>query len=110
MWYCETCKNDLNVVSKSFHNKSATHIEIEVLSRGNNNLTDKTNTHLIPDFEQVYNLVKRTIDDCTRHFQRFKYISVLPIKYIHATHGTTNFSTITSKFKNQNEEVDEASN
>ena len=52
--------------------KSATHIENEVISRINNNLTDKTYTHINPDFEQVDNLIKSAIDECTQHFYRFK--------------------------------------
>ena len=44
MWYCDVCKKDININTKSSHIKSATHIENEVISRINNNLTDKTYT------------------------------------------------------------------
>ena len=73
MWYCEACKKDINNNSKSSHIKSAAHIENEVISRINNNLTEKTYTYINPDFEQVDNLVERAIDDCTKYFHRFKY-------------------------------------
>ena len=42
MWYCEVCKKDINIKTKSSHIKSAAHIENEVISRINSNLTDKT--------------------------------------------------------------------
>ena len=73
MWYCEVCKKDININTKSSHIKSATHIENEVTSRKNNNLTDETYTFINPDFEKVDNLVKTAIDDCTKYFHRFKY-------------------------------------
>ena len=73
MWYCEVCKKDININTKSSHIKSAAHIESEVISRINNNLTDKTYTYINPDFEKVDNLVERAIDDCTKYFHRFKY-------------------------------------
>ena len=66
MWYCEACKKDINIDTKSFHIKSATHIENEVVSRKNNNLTDKTNTYINPDFEKVDKLVERAIDEYTK--------------------------------------------
>ena len=72
MWYCESCKKDININTKSFHIKSAAHIENEVISRINNNLIDKTYTYINPHFEKVDKLVKRAIDDCTKYFHRFK--------------------------------------
>ena len=42
MWYCETCEKDINIGTKSSEIKSSAHIENEVISRINNNLTDKT--------------------------------------------------------------------
>ena len=72
MWYCESCKNDINSNTKSSHIKSAAHIENEVIFRINNNLTDKTFPYINPDFEKVDNLVKRAIDGCTKYFHRFK--------------------------------------
>ena len=51
---------------------TATPLEKEVISRINNNLTDKTYTYINPDFEKVDNLFKRTIDECTQHFHRLK--------------------------------------
>ena len=101
MWYCEVCKKDININTKSSHIKSAAHIENEVISRINNNLTCKTYTYINPDFE-------RAIDDCTKYFNRFKYKCEFVVKFNHATHGTTNYFTITKKFKNQYEELNEA--
>ena len=50
MWYCEVRKKDININTKSSHIKSAAHIENEVFSRINNNLTDKAYTDTNPDF------------------------------------------------------------
>ena len=72
MWYCEACKKDININFKDSDIKSATRIENEVISRVNNNLTDKTYTYINPDFEKVDNLIKRTFDECTQNFHRFK--------------------------------------
>ena len=107
MWYCEACKKDINIITKSSHIKCAAHIENEVISRINNNLTDKTSRYINPDFEQVDNLIKRAIDECTQNFHRFKYKCEFVIKFNHATHGNTNFFTLTNRFKNQHEEVNE---
>ena len=38
-------------------------MEKKVFSKININFTDKTHIHLNPNFEQVYNLVKRASDD-----------------------------------------------
>ena len=108
MWYCELCKKDININTKSSHIKSATHIENEVISRINNNLTDRTYRYINPDYERVDNLVKSAIDDCTKYFHRFKYKCEFVVKFNHATHDTTNYFTITNKFKNQYEEIREA--
>ena len=108
MWYCDICKKDININTKSSHIKSATHIEIEVFSRINNNLTDRTYTYINPDFEKVDDLVKRAIDDCTKYFYRFKYKCVFVVKFNHATHDTTNYFKLTNRFKNQYEEIQEA--
>ena len=108
MWYCDICKKDINIYTKSSHIKSATHIENEVISRINNNLTDRTYTYINPDFEKVDDLVKRAIGDCTKYFHRFKYKCEFVVKFNHATHDTTNYFTITNKFKNQYEELGEA--
>ena len=70
--YCEACKKEININTKSSHIKSAAHIEKEVFSRINNNLTDKTYTYINPDFEQVDYLIKSAIDECTQQFHRFK--------------------------------------
>ena len=90
MWYCEACKKDINNNTKSSHIKSAAHVENEVNSRINNNLTDKTYTYINPDFEKVDNLVERAIDDCTKYFHRFIYKCEPVLKFNHATHGTIN--------------------
>ena len=104
----EVCKKVINLNTKSSHVKSAAHIENEVISRINNNLTDKTYTYINPDFEKEDNLVKRAIDDCTKYFRRFQYKCEYVVKFNHATHGTTNYFTLTNKFKNQHEEVNES--
>ena len=108
MWYCEACKKDININTKSSHIKSAAHIENEVICRINNNLTDETYRYINPDFEQVDDLIKRAIDQCIQHFHRFKYKCEFVIKFIHATNGNTNYFTLTNKFKNQHEELNEA--
>ena len=108
MWFCEACKKDINIITKSSHIKSAAHIENEVISRINNNLTDKTYRYINPDFEQVDNLIKRAIDECTQHFHRFKYKCEFVIKFNHATNGNTNYFTLTNMLKNQHEEANEA--
>ena len=101
MWYCENLKKDINIKTKSSHIKSAAYIENEVGSRMNNNLTDKTYTYINPDYEHLYNLIKRAIDECTQYFQRFGKKCASVVKFNHATHGNTNYSTLTNKFKNQ---------
>ena len=103
MWYCEACKKDINIDTKSSHIKSASRIENEVICRIINNLTDKTYRYINPDFEQVDNLIKRAIDECTQHFHRFRNKCDIVVKFNHATYGTTNYFTITNKFKNQYE-------
>ena len=108
MWYCELCKKDININTKSSHIKSATYIENEVISRINNNLTDRTYRYINPDYERLDNLVKSAIDDCTKYFHRFKYKCEFVVKFNHATHGTTNYFTITNMFKNQYEEINES--
>ena len=42
MWYCDACIKHINIDNKSSHIKSAAHMETEVISRKNNNLTDQT--------------------------------------------------------------------
>ena len=108
MWYCAVCKKDININTKSSLIKSVAHIENDIISRINNNLTDKTYTYTNPNFEKVDNLIKRAIDDCRKYFHRFKYKCVFVVKFIHASHGTTNYFTITNMFKNQYEETNEA--
>ena len=84
MWYCEVCKKDININTKSSHIKTAAHREIEAISRINKNPTDKTYTYINPDFEQVDNLIKRAIDECTQHFQRFKNKCEFVVKFNHS--------------------------
>ena len=108
MLYCEACKKDLNINTKSSHIKSAAHTENEIISRMNNNLTDKTYTYINPDFGKLENLVKRAIDECTQHLHRFKYKCEFVEKFNHAIHGSTNYFLLTNRFKNQHEEVNEA--
>ena len=108
MWYCEVCKKAININTKSSPIKSAAHIQNEIISRINNNITDKTYTYINPDFEKVDNLVQRAIDVCTKYFHRFKYKCIFVVKFNHSTHGTTNYFTITNMFKNQYEELNEA--
>ena len=71
MWYCEVCKKDIKINTKSSHIKSAAHIENEVIPRINNNLTDETYTYINPDFEKVDYFFKRAIDECTQNLHRF---------------------------------------
>ena len=104
MWLCEACKKDKNINTKSSHIKSTPHLENEVLSRINNNLTDKTYKYINPGFEKVDKLIKRIIDECTQHFHRFKYKCEFVVKFNHATQGNTNYFTLTNKFKNEHEE------
>ena len=108
MWYCEVCKKDIKINTKSSHIKSAAQIQNEVISRINNNLTDKAYTYTNPEFEKVDNLVERAIDECTKYFRRIKYKCEFVVKFNHATHGTTNYFTITNKFQNQYDELNEA--
>ena len=108
MRYCEPCKKDKNINTESSHIRSASHIENEVFSRINYNLTNKFYTYINPDFEQVDNLIKRAIDECTQNFHRFEYKREIVVKFNHATHGNTNYFTLTNKCKNQHEELYEA--
>ena len=108
MWFCETCKKDIYIYTKSSHVKSAAYIQNEAICRININLTDKTYTYINPDFEQVDNSIKRAIDECTQQFHRFKYKCEFVVKFNHATHGNTNYFTLTNRFKNQHEELNEA--
>ena len=57
MCYCDAFEKDININTNSSHFKSAAHLENEVISGINNNLTDKTYTYIIPDFEKVDNLI-----------------------------------------------------
>ena len=108
MWYCEACKKDININTKPSHIKSAVLKENEVISRINNNPTDKTYTYINPDFEEIDMLIKRAIDECTQLFHRFKYKREFVVKFNHAAHGNTNYFTLTNKFKNQHEKVNES--
>ena len=108
MWYCDARKKDININTKSSHIKSAAHIENDVISRINNNLTDKSYTYINPDFEQVHDLTKRAIDECTQRFHGFKYKCEFVVKFNHATHVNTNYFTLTNRFKKQHEKVNEA--
>ena len=71
MWYCKTCKKDKNINTKSSQTKSNLHIEIEVVSRVDNDLTGKKSTSFNPVFDQG-DLERKAID-CVQHFYRFKY-------------------------------------
>ena len=108
MCYCEACEKDIRFNTKSSHFKSAAHLENEVISRIKNLLTEKTYTNINPNFEQVDILIKRAINECTQHFHRFKYKCDFVVKFNHATHGNTNYFTLTNKFRNQHGEVNEA--
>ena len=107
-WFFETCKKRKFIVTKFSHNKPTTHTEKELLSRINNSLTDKVDTHLNPFSEQVNNLVKGAIHDYTQHFRRLKNKCVFFVKINHARHDTAKYFMITNRFRNQNEEGDEA--
>ena len=69
---------------------------------------DETYTYINPDFEQKDNLIKRANDESTQHFHRYKYKCEFVVKLNHAPHGNTNCFTLTNKFKNQYEELNEA--
>ena len=58
MWYWEVCKNDVNLITKSSHIKSDTKTENGLVSRINNNPTDKTNTYNNPKFNKIVVLVE----------------------------------------------------
>ena len=58
--------------------------------------------------KKVDNLIKRYFDECTQNFQKIEYKCEFVVKFNHATHGRTNYFTLTKKFKNQHEEVNEA--
>ena len=103
MFYCEACKKDRNFIAKSPHMKSKSHIEYKSIYRINDNLTDKTYTHLKPDFEQVDVLVKRTIDDRIKYFHSIECESVIVARLTRATHDTTKNFTGTNSFQNQYE-------
>ena len=68
-WYFEVSYRDKNIIPKFSTNKSTTHEEKEVISRINNNLTDKTYTNVNPEFNQVDGLIKRATDGCGKNFQ-----------------------------------------
>ena len=99
MCYCEACKKETSIKTQSSHINSAAHIENEVISRTNNNLTDKTYTYFNPDFEKVDNLYKRAIDECTHHFHKFIYKCEFVVKFDHAIHGDTNYFKLKNKLK-----------
>ena len=99
----------LIINTKCSHIKSAAHIQNEVLSRKNNNLTDKTCSYNNPDVEQVNNLNKRVTDECAQHFYRYKYKCEFVVKLNHATHGNKNFFALKKRFKNKHKKLNEAS-
>ena len=61
LWYCEAFKKDININTKSSHIKSAAHIENEVFPRTNIDLTDKTYRYINPDLEQVNVFLKELL-------------------------------------------------
>ena len=67
-------------------------MEKEVLSRMNNNLSDKTYIYLNPESNEVNRLVKRAIDVCKQYFYRFDYKFVLVVNFFHQTVGTASFN------------------
>ena len=66
MWFFETSKKDIYTLNLPILNLQ--HIENEVVSRINNNFTDKTYTHLNPEFDRVDDLIRKAIDDCEKYF------------------------------------------
>ena len=58
--------------------------------------------------KKIDNLIKGVIDECTQHFHRFKCKCEFVVRFNHATHGNTNQFTLTNKFRNQHENVNEA--
>ena len=77
-------------------------------SRVYDKLSDETYTYLNPQFDQVDGLVEKAIDDCEKHFQRYKWKWLFVVKFNHATRGTTNCFILANNFKNQYEELYEA--
>ena len=73
MWYCEVCKKDVYINTKSSQIKSTSHIQTENFSRINGNLTDTNYTNFKLENDQADHLVETTIDDCTQFFHRLKY-------------------------------------
>ena len=53
----QICKKDIKINIESSHIKSTGHIENEVFSRINRNLTEKKCTYLNPELDPVYDLV-----------------------------------------------------
>ena len=106
--YCEVCKKDINFNFKSSLVKFSTHIEKEVISRINSNLTDKTYTYLNPKLDQVDGLTERAVDGYKQFFLSFKEKFVFVVKFIHQTHGSTFYFTLTNKLKNQYEQTNES--
>ena len=90
---CGKYKKDINKWCSVI--KSGSQIEIVHIFRLNNNLTDKTFAYLNPAFEWADSLRKRAIEDCIKVFHRINYNCVIVIKFNHATHGTTNYFTLT---------------
>ena len=72
MLYYETCKKDLNIITKTSHFKSTILIENEVISRTNNHLSDRTFIFLNPEFDHLYGLVENTFDDCEKKIHGIK--------------------------------------
>ena len=72
------------------------HIQkLKLFLEKNKNLLDETYTYLNLEFEQVDELLRRTIDDCTQCFHRFKYICALVVKFIKGSHNTTSYLELT---------------
>ena len=108
MWYCEACKKDNNCITKSSHIKSQSHIENEVFSGINDNLSGKIYTYLNLELDQRDGFFTRSIDDCSQFFHRFNYKCVIVVKFNHETHGTKTYFTSSNKFNIQFEQINEA--
>ena len=105
MWFCEACEKDQNFSTKFSNNKSSTDIENGVISRINNKLTVKRYAYVNPKLDQVDGLVKRAADGCPKYFGRFENKSVIVLKLSDETSGTTNFLTLSNKYRNQQEQI-----
>ena len=72
MWFCESCRKDRNIDTKSSHINLPHIWKMKLFLEKILTLQIKlTDTYINPDVEQIDNLIKRAIEECTQHFHRF---------------------------------------